>query len=83
MRWAMHRRLEQEVRRLRARGTEVIRFEPNRSTVQAMGLNAMADDRSEAIVTAAYDDAAAHALEPRTAFRLRAMLRSPGSAQAA
>jgi NTE family protein len=70
MRWAMHRRLEQEVRRLRARGTEVVRFEPTASTLNAMGLNAMAEDRSAVVVAAAYHDAAAHAAEGATRFRL-------------
>ena len=70
MRWAMHRRLEQEVRRLRDQGTEVIRFEPSAPTLAAMGLNPMADDRTEAVVAAAYADAANHASERRTAFRL-------------
>ena len=71
----MHRRLDQEVRRLRARGTEVIRFEPSARALASMGLNAMADDRTEAVVAAAYDDAAAHARERRTAFRLAPLLR--------
>jgi NTE family protein len=70
VRWAMHRRLEQEVRRLRARGTEVVRIEPSARTLAAMGLNAMAEERTEAVVEAAYADAAAYAAEPRTAFRL-------------
>jgi len=83
MRWAMHRRLDQEVRRLRARGTEVIRFEPSAATLDAMGLNAMADDRSDAVVEAAYADAAAHAAEPRTAFRFSALRPSRRSSRAA
>jgi NTE family protein len=73
MRWAMHRRLEQEVRRLRARGTEVVRIEPSARTLAAMGLNAMADDRTEAVVDAAYADAAAYISEPQTAFRLSSL----------
>lgn len=76
VRWAMHRRLEQEVRRLRARGTEVIRFEPSGSTLDAMGLNAMAEDRTADVVAAAYEDARAHASERRTAFRLAPLVRT-------
>ncbi len=76
MRWAMHRRLEQEVRRLRARGTEVVRIEPSARTLAAMGLNAMAEDRTEAVVAAAYADAAAYVSEPRTAFRLASVTRT-------
>jgi NTE family protein len=83
VRWAMHRRLEQEVRRLRSRGTEVIRFEPSPSTVDAMGLNAIADDRSGAVADVAYADAAAHAASPRTAFRFAPLLRPTGRARAA
>jgi NTE family protein len=75
VRWAVHRRLEQEVRRLRARGTEVIRFEPSAVALGSMGLNAMADDRIEAVVAAAYEDATIHAREPRTSFRLASLLR--------
>jgi NTE family protein len=75
VRWAVHRRLEQEVRRLRAQGTEVIRFEPSGVALASMGLNAMADDRTEAVVAAAYEDAATHAREHRTASRLASLLR--------
>ena len=70
VRWAMHRRLEQEVRRLRARGTDVIRFEPSARTLAVMGVNAMAEDRSAVVVAAAYADAAQHARERGTAVRL-------------
>ena len=74
MRWAMHRRLEREIRRLRAHGTKVVRFEPSARTLAVMGLNAMAEDRSAAVVAAAYADAAAHAALG-TAFRLRRLAR--------
>ena len=46
VRWAMHRRLEREIRRVRAQGTKVVRFEPRPATLAVMGLNAMAEDRS-------------------------------------
>jgi len=70
VRWAFHRRLEREVARLRDAGTEVVRFEPSPRVVAAMGLNAMADDRSERVVRRAFFDAGRHALSPRVAARL-------------
>jgi NTE family protein len=77
VRWAMHRRLDREVRRLRDAGTEVIRIEPSAATLAVMGLNAMAEDRSAAVVDAAYDDAAAHATSPASRFRLAALRSHP------
>ena len=77
MRWAMHRRLDREVRRLRDAGTEVIRIEPSSSTLAAMGLNAMAEDRSAAVVEAAYADTLAHAATPATRFRLSTLRDRP------
>ena len=70
VRWAMHRRLDREVRRLRDAGTEVIRIEPSAHTLSVMGLNAMAEDRSAAVVDAAYDDLAGLLARPSTRFRL-------------
>lgn len=75
VRWAMHRRLEAELRRLRAQGTAVVRFEPGRATLAAMGLNAMAEDRTAEVVEVARADAAAHARAGRTAARLAAARR--------
>jgi NTE family protein len=57
MRWSAHRRLMAEVRRLEARGTTVVRYEPDRRCVATMGLNAMADDRSERVVQQAFLEA--------------------------
>jgi NTE family protein len=54
MRWAHHRRLLAEVRRLEAGGTTVVRFEPDARCVSAMGVNAMAGDRSERVVQQAF-----------------------------
>jgi hypothetical protein len=73
MRWAMHRRLDREVRRLRDAGTEVIRIEPSADTLGVMGLNAMAEDRSADVVEAAYADTVAHVASPATRFRLAAL----------
>jgi NTE family protein len=76
MRWAMHRRLEREIRRLRAQGTHVVRFEPGPRTLAAMGLNAMAEDRSAAVVEAARADALAHATSARSTRRLASVVGS-------
>lgn len=74
MRWAAHRRLEGEIRRLRAQGTTVVRFEPSAATLAVMGINAMADDRSAAVVEVARRDAAAHAASARSARRLAPLI---------
>lgn len=57
LRWGAHRRLMAEVRRLEAAGTTVVRYEPDRRSVAAMGLNAMADDRSDRVVRQAFLEA--------------------------
>jgi NTE family protein len=74
MRWAMHRRLEREIRRLRVHGTTVVRFEPGPATLAVMGLNAMAEDRSAEVADAARRDAMAHATTARSARRLLALV---------
>jgi len=70
VRWAAHRRLDGEIRRLRAGGTEVVRIEPSRSTLAVMGMNAMADDRTAAVVEMARRDASSHLAGARSARRL-------------
>ena len=70
MRWAAHRRLDGEIRRLRAEGATVVRIEPSRSTLAVMGMNAMADDRTAAVVEMARRDASAHLAGARSARRL-------------
>lgn len=72
-RYAAHRRLEREVKRLRGSGTEVVRFEPGRATIEALGLNAMADDRSPEIVTAAQAGATEFLRTERIATRLASL----------
>lgn len=74
VRWAMHRRLEREIRHLRAQGTQVVRFEPGPDTLRIMGLNAMAEDRSGRVAEAARHDALTHASSERAARRLAAIL---------
>jgi NTE family protein len=56
LRWSLHRRLEREAARLEANGTRVIRIEPGPAVRTAMGLRAMAEDRSDRVVQAAYDE---------------------------
>jgi hypothetical protein len=75
VRWAVHRRLEHEVRRLRRAGVDVVRFEPRGEARRAMGLNAMADDRGPAVVRAAYFEAAERIAEPRIRRRLDPLAR--------
>jgi NTE family protein len=77
MRWSAHRRLEAEIRRLRAQGTTVVRFEPSADTLAVMGINAMADDRSGAVADVARRDAAAHAASEASARRLAPLVRRP------
>lgn len=73
MRWSAHSRLEREVRKLQAAGTEVVRFEPGRAALAAMGVNAMADDRSDRVIQQALFDAGAYMGTPRVAARLAAL----------
>lgn len=75
VRWAAHRRLETEVRRLRANGTEVLRIEPSARTLAVMGINAMAEDRSADVIAASAEDTAALLATPRCAARLELLHR--------
>jgi NTE family protein len=70
MRWASHRRLESELRSLRAQGTRVVRFEPTTASLRVMGLDAMAEDRAAAVALSAQLDATAHARSGRNPRRL-------------
>jgi NTE family protein len=60
IRWSWHRRLEYETRRIEARHIPVVRFEPGRQSLKAMGINAMATDRSERVVQAAFMETGPH-----------------------
>ncbi|HEX2576402.1 MAG TPA: patatin-like phospholipase family protein [Aquihabitans sp.] len=79
-RWANHRRLERECKRLRAAGTEVVRFEPTASVLRAMGMNAMADDRSDRVTRAAFFEVGARAIEDPVAARLAMVASRPSRA---
>jgi NTE family protein len=70
LRWAAHRRLEREVSRLRAAGTEVVRFEPGATARSAMGLNAMDLARCETVIEQAFRDTLDYAATRRVAERL-------------
>jgi NTE family protein len=54
IRRTVHRRLEHEVEKLEREGMTVICLEPEREALGAMGLRAMAEDRSPRVVEAAY-----------------------------
>jgi NTE family protein len=73
IRWAVHRRIDHEVRRLRAAGIEVVRFEPTARSRRVMGLNAMAEDRSRAVVREAFFEAARRLKDDRVASRLASL----------
>ena len=54
LRRTVHRRLEREIARLEAAGTTVVGLEPGAGSRRAMGLRAMAEDRSSRVIEAAY-----------------------------
>ena len=56
LRRAVHRRVEREVARLEQEGTAVISLEPGAESRRAMGLRAMAEDRSPRVIEAAYEE---------------------------
>jgi NTE family protein len=80
-RLAVHRRLSREVRRLRAEGTAVVVFEPERPTLRAMGLNAMSDERVADVVRTATQEVADRLTSADLRDRLR--LLEPPSPRAA
>ncbi|HUP85429.1 MAG TPA: patatin-like phospholipase family protein [Acidimicrobiales bacterium] len=82
LRWLAHRKLEREVGRLRAKGTPVVWFEPARRSLPVMGVNAMATDRSDRVVQAAFLEAGRLAASGTVAERLRPIVRRPGRLQA-
>ena len=56
IRRTVHRRMEREIARLETAGTAVIRLEPGGESRRAMGLKAMAEDRSPRVIEAAYEE---------------------------
>lgn len=69
-------RLANEVKRIRASGTEVLTFQPTPSEVSVMGRNAMDAKRREATARSALDSTRTRLADPRVAERLQ-MLRNP------
>jgi NTE family protein len=65
VRWAAHRRLQREIARLEAAGSRVICIEPGSRSLAAMGMWAMAENRSDRVVRAAYSEASELAVELR------------------
>lgn len=61
VRRSAHRRLVRELEPVRLAGTSVVVFEPSATVLKAMGVNLMADDRSDRVVQAAFFDAGGHA----------------------
>jgi NTE family protein len=81
LRWSSHRRLRRELARLRAGGTKVVTFEPSGRVLATMGLNAMASDRSDRVMRAAFFSAGKHALRPEVAAALAPIAGRPSRAQ--
>jgi NTE family protein len=52
----VHRRMEREIERLEIAGIPVISLEPESDCRRAMGLRAMAEDRSPRVIEAAYEE---------------------------
>jgi NTE family protein len=73
MRRSAHLRLDAEIRALQAEGTSVVRFEPGARSLPAMGLNAMASDRSVRVVQQAFLEAGAYAATNKVRGRLLAL----------
>ena len=80
-RWSAHRRLIAEVKRLEAGGTTVIRYEPDRRVASAMGINAMADDRSERVVQQAFLEAGRLSARPDISAKLAPLATRPNRQQ--
>jgi len=70
MRLAAHRALRREVAELRAAGTEVLCFEPQGRALSVMGVNAMDETRSGAVVDVAASETRCRLADPRLAVRL-------------
>ena len=69
-RYSVHRRLEREVSRLAKTGTTVVRIEPGREALAAMGVNMMAADRSDRVVQAAFTETGAYVATRPVSTRL-------------
>ena len=83
LRLSAHRRLHRELRRLRQRGTEVLAFEPDSRTIPVLGLNPMAEDRGEAVISAARAEVARRLQRPGLQDRLDQLRRATAHVDAA
>lgn len=59
-RYSVHRRLERELRKLAKQGTTIVRIEPGERVLAAMGVNMMADDRSDRVVQETFVETGAY-----------------------
>jgi NTE family protein len=82
LRFLAHRKLEREIGRLRSKGTPVVAFEPGARSIPVMGLNAMATDRADRVVQAAFLEAGRRAATGRAADRLQPIVTRPGRLRA-
>jgi NTE family protein len=62
LRRSVHRRMEREIVRLQETGVVVISLEPGAESRRAMGLRAMAEDRSREVIAVAYEETRRHIL---------------------
>jgi NTE family protein len=60
LRWLNHRRLERELRVVKARGTPVVRFAPGPASLSAMGINPMTETRSARIILESFIETGTH-----------------------
>ncbi|MDQ2754409.1 MAG: patatin-like phospholipase family protein [Actinomycetota bacterium] len=82
MRVSAHRRLADEMHKLRAAGTTVVRFEPGASSVHVMGLNAMDPQRADRVAKSAFVEAGRYASRPAIRERLTPLLTPDRQARA-
>lgn len=83
-RYSVHRRLERELARLSRNGTTVVRIEPAEESLAAMGVNMMAEDRSDRVVQASFVETGAYVAGRPIINRLAPIdRRHPGSARSA
>lgn len=75
LRWSSHRRLQRELRRIRATGAETVVFEPSPRVLAAMGIDAMAGDRGDRVVRESFLAAGSRLLTPRVAAALAPLRR--------
>jgi NTE family protein len=79
LRRTVHRRMEREVARLQQEGTTVISLEPGAGSRRAMGLRAMAEDRSPRVIEAAYEETRLQILTTPALASLRGLAAAAGA----